>query len=270
MLQDLKQPLPYPTAVPEFDSDGFRLRYVLAGSDDGRPIVLVHGFCSDYELNWVGTRWQEGLTAAGWLVLGLDCRGHGRSEKPHDPAAYRISTMAGDVVRLLDHLDLADADFLGYSMGARIGLQLAVEHGGRVGRMVLGGIGQAAGNSQAELIARRFRGDTSVQDPAAETFYQFAAARQVNDLEALACCILGMRSKLEDADLASIRVPVALMAGDEDPIAQGAPDLARRIPECRYIAIEGRNHMSAVPARQFKTAALGFLAGDGETAVRSG
>jgi pimeloyl-ACP methyl ester carboxylesterase len=251
--------------MPEFDSDGVRVRYALAGPDEGPPIVLVHGYCSDYELNWVGTRWQETLTRAGRLVLGLDCRGHGRSQKPHDPAAYDRRIMAGDVVRLLDHLDIADADYLGYSMGARIGLDTVIAHPDRFGRAVLGGLGQWGGRGgrgdRSELIARRMRGDESVDDPAAEMFYRFAAARPVNDLEALACCILGPQPALTGAELAAIAVPVAIVAGERDPIARGAPDLAAQIPGARYIPISGRDHMTTVPARQFKDAALEFLAG---------
>jgi pimeloyl-ACP methyl ester carboxylesterase len=246
--------------MSEFDSGGIRLSYEAVGPEGGPTIVLVHGFCSDYQLNWVGTRWQETLTGAGWRVLGLDCRGHGRSDKPHDPAAYHLGTMAGDVVRLLDHLGLERSDYLGYSMGARIGLQAAVDHADRFGRVLLGGIGDWRGTDRAELIARRFRGDESVHDPAAESFFHFAAARPINDLEALACCILGQqRPELDEGRLASIQIPVAIMAGDRDPIARGAPGLAERIPGACYVAIEGRNHLNAVPARQFKEAALEFL-----------
>jgi pimeloyl-ACP methyl ester carboxylesterase len=106
------------------------------------------------------------------------------------------------------------------------------------------------------------RGDESVTDPAADMFYRFAAARPVNDLEALACCILGPQPPLTDDQLAAVGVPVAVMAGDQDPIARGAPDLAGRIPGARYVPIAGRNHMNAVPARQFKDAAVAFLDGD--------
>ena len=243
-----------------FDSDGVRLHYALAGPDDGAPIVLVHGYCSDYELNWVGSRWQETLTRDGRLVLGLDCRGHGRSEKPHDPAAYDRRTMAADVVRLLDHLDIADADYLGYSMGARIGLDVVIDHSDRIGRAILGGLGQWGGGDRSDVIARRMRGDESVDDPAAEMFYRFAAARPINDLEALACCILGPQRALTGAELASISVPVAIIVGERDPIARGAPELAAQIPGARFVAIAGRDHMNAVPARQFKDAALEFLA----------
>jgi pimeloyl-ACP methyl ester carboxylesterase len=246
--------------MPEFDSAGVRLHYTAVGPQGGRVIVLVHGFCSDYVLNWVGSRWQETLTGAGWHVLGIDCRGHGRSEKPHDPAAYHLGTMAGDVVRLLDHLGLDRCDYLGYSMGARIGLQAAVAHPERLDHTVLGGLGDWRGSRHAELIARRFRGDKTVDDPEAKTFLQFAAARPINDLEALACCMLGQQEQaLDEGRLGSIRIPVAIMAGDQDPIARGAPELAARIPGARYVAIPGRNHMNAVPARQFKEAALEFL-----------
>src|ERR1700704_6847409 len=84
----------------EFDSDGVRLHYEVQGPEGGAPLVVVHGFASDYRLNWVGTRWQEALTTAGFRIFGLDCRGHGHSDKPHDPAAYSIDIMAADVNRL--------------------------------------------------------------------------------------------------------------------------------------------------------------------------
>ena len=69
--------------MPDFDSAGVRIHYELAGPDAGDPIVLVHGFASTYALNWVLSRWEKALTDEGWLVIGLDCRGHGQSEKPH-------------------------------------------------------------------------------------------------------------------------------------------------------------------------------------------
>src|SRR5579859_8085541 len=144
--------------MAEFSSDGVRLHYELAGPPRGEPLVLVHGFASDYDLNWVRSGWSGLLAGAGRRVIGLDCRGHGGSEKPHDPAAYALPTMAADALRLLDHLGLARADYLGYSMGARIGLELATRHGGRLGRVVLAAIGLEGAYPHAEAIARRLRG----------------------------------------------------------------------------------------------------------------
>ena len=257
--------------MPDFDSDGVRLHYALAGPDDGQPIVLVHGFASDYELNWVGSRWEEALTRSGRLVIGLDCRGHGHSEKPHTPEAYAREVMAADVIRLLDHLGVGRAEYLGYSMGSRIGLEIVTRHGTRCRRAVLGGLGRwgrrrdqaegeaSSGPTSAELIARRLRGDPSVRDPVAEMFYRFATSRPINDMEALACCMLGPQPPIDERLLAGVSVPVAIMTGDQDLVARDADQVARQIPGARYVPIEGRDHMNAVPARQFKDAALEFL-----------
>lgn len=248
--------------MPVFDSAGVRLHFELHGDVQAPPIVLVHGYCSDYRLNWVGSRWQDTLTGAGRRVIGLDCRGHGLSGKPHSAEAYDREVMAADVVRLLDHLDIAEADYLGYSMGSRIGLQLLVGHSARVRRAVLGGAGAWASQARpehAELTARRMRGDESVEDPAAKMFYDFASAREINDLEALACCILGPQRRLDDAELAAVESPVLVCAGDLDPMARGAGELAARLGDGSHVVLTGRNHMNAVPARAFKEAAIAFL-----------
>ena len=243
----------------DFDSDGVRLHYEMHGPSNGRPIVLVHGFASDYRLNWVGTRWQETLTAAGFKIIGLDCRGHGHSDKPHDPDSYRTEIMAADVIRLLDHVDVAEAAYLGYSMGARIGLQVAMDHPARLTRAVLGGIGTAGAIDRSEAIARAFLAGEPTDDPVAQTFYRFASARPDNDLRALAACIQGLRPNADPARLARIRTPILVVVGDQDTIAHGAPELVELVPTARLVTIPGRDHMSAVGAREFKAAALEFL-----------
>jgi len=141
----------------DFDSDGVRLHFEVNGPEHGNPLVAVHGFASDYHLNWVGSRWQETLTTAGFRVIGLDCRGHGHSDKPHDRDAYAVATMADDVLRLLDHLGIETAAYLGYSMGARIGLELILRASRRVTRAVLGGIGSVGAIDRAGAIARALR-----------------------------------------------------------------------------------------------------------------
>jgi len=243
----------------DFDSDGVRLHYELHGPDDGAPIVLVHGFASDYRLNWVGTRWQETLTGSGFRVVGLDCRGHGHSDRPHDEAAYAIDVMAADVTRLLDAVGVAQASYLGYSMGARFGLQVALDHPDRISRAVLGGLGAAGAIDHAAQIAHALRSGQPTEDPIAQTFYRFASARPDNDLAALAACIVGMRPRADPSRLGRIQTPILVVVGDRDELARGAPELIELIPSARLVTVEGRDHMSAVPAREFKRAALDFL-----------
>jgi pimeloyl-ACP methyl ester carboxylesterase len=244
----------------DFESDGVRLHYEVHGPERGAPLVVVHGFASDYRLNWVGTRWQEALTTAGFRILGLDCRGHGHSDKPHDPAAYRIGIMARDVTNFLDHLDVASAGYLGYSMGARIGLEVVMDFPGRVQRAVFGGIGAQGAINSAEAIGDAFLRGEPTDDPIAQMFYRFAAARPTNDLKALAACITGLKPNWEPAKLAAIQTPILVVVGDRDELARNAPELVELIPSSRLVTVTGRDHMGAVPAREFKEAAIAFLA----------
>jgi pimeloyl-ACP methyl ester carboxylesterase len=223
---------------------------------------MVHGFASDYRLNWVGSRWQETFTQAGFRVIGLDCRGHGHSDKPHDEAAYGVDLMAGDVVRLLDELDIDTAAYIGYSMGARIGLEVILDSPQRVTRAVLGGIGAAGAINSARAIAHALRIGQPTDDPVAQTFYRFASSRPVNDLQALASCIVGLKPDADPARLAAIKTPILIVVGADDKIARGAPELVELIPTARLVTIPDRDHMSAVPARDFKRAALEFLTPD--------
>jgi len=255
--------------MPDFDSDGVRLHYHLEGPADGPPAVLVHGFCSNFQVNWVGSRWVETLTRAGRRVIGLDNRGHGRSEKPHDPAAYGPH-LVEDVVNLLDHLDLERVDYVGYSMGSQIGLRLLVAHPERARRAVTGGIGMNVTTPwrAAEAIARRLRGDETEQSPAAAMFYNFAVAVPGNDLEALACCISARSTPLTEQQLAAIETPVLVAVGGADPIARDARGLAELLPRGEYFEVPGRDHTTAVPSRAIKERALEFL--DASTVGKGG
>lgn len=242
----------------EFESEGVRLHYELHGPEDGGPIVLVHGFASYYRLNWVGTRWQETLTAAGFRIIGLDLRGHGESDKPHDSESYAGETMAADVRGLLDHMGLEAADYMGFSMGARVGLQALLDFPDRLRKVVLGGLGTRGAIDDSASIARAFRG-APPENAIAESFLKFAAARPHNDLEALAACIEGSWPRLDPARLSAIKTPVLVVVGEKDELVSGAPELVEEIPTARLVTVPGRDHLGTVPAPEFKQAALAFL-----------
>jgi pimeloyl-ACP methyl ester carboxylesterase len=97
--------------MPDFLSDGIRLNYEVFGA--GTPILLIHGFASNVEINWVSTGWVETLTGAGHRVVALDNRGHGKSQKLYDPNLYFAHEMADDARRLLDHLEIERAPVIG-------------------------------------------------------------------------------------------------------------------------------------------------------------
>jgi pimeloyl-ACP methyl ester carboxylesterase len=246
--------------MPSFRHGDVEIAYLDAG--EGDPIVLVHGFASNKEVNWVHPGWVEALTGAGRRVIALDNRGHGASSKLYDPAAYHSATMAEDVRALLDHLRIERADVMGYSMGARIAAFLAVAHPGRVRALVLGGLGirlvEGVGlpASIAEgLEAPSLAGVSGVTERMFRTF----AEQTQSDLKALAACMRGSRQELTREQVAAITAPVLVAVGTKDPVAGSAPALAALIPDARALAIPDRDHMLSVGDKAFKAGVLDFL-----------
>jgi pimeloyl-ACP methyl ester carboxylesterase len=144
-------------------------------------------------------------------------------------------------------------------MGARIGLQVVMDFPDRVQRAALGGIGGQGAISSADAIAEAFLSGKPSEDPVARTFYRFASARPTNDLKALAACITGLKPQSDPAKLSAIRTPILVVVGDRDELAPNAPELVELIPSSRLVTIPGRDHMGAVPAREFKEAVIAFL-----------
>ena len=246
--------------MARFSHDGVEIAFLDEG--EGEPIVLVHGFASNKEVNWVGPGWVTALTRAGRRVIALDNRGHGASGKLYDPAAYHSAVMAEDVRALLDHLGLPRADVMGYSMGARITAFLALLHPGRVRSAVLGGLGirLVEGVGLPDTIAEALEAPSlaGVSDPTAYMFRAFAE-QTGSDLRALAACLRGSRQTLSRAEVGRIAVPLLVAVGSKDPIAGSPQELAALIPGARALAIPDRDHMLAVGDRSFKAAVLEFL-----------
>jgi pimeloyl-ACP methyl ester carboxylesterase len=249
------------TSMPQFTHDGVEIAFLDEGKGD--PIVLVHGFASTKEVNWVYTGWVSSLTQAGHRVIALDNRGHGKSAKLYEPEAYRSSVMAEDVRALLDHLGLPRADVMGYSLGARITAFLALAHPGRVRSAVLGGLGihmvQGGGPPAAITPALEAPSLADVSDPIGYMYRSFAEKTH-SDLRALAACIRGSRQELGRDDLGRMSVPVLVAAGSKDDVAGSPGALASLIPGARALVIPGRDHMLTVGDRAFKAGVLDFLA----------
>ena len=255
------EPIDYGCGMPSFKHDEVEIAFLDEG--EGEPIVLVHGFASNKEVNWVYPGWVSTLTRAGRRVIALDNRGHGDSTKLYDPAAYHSGIMAEDVRALLDHLGLPRADVMGYSLGARIAAFLALAHPERVRSAVLGGLGirlvEGAGCRKRLREALEAPTLADVSDPTGHMFRAFAEKTR-SDLRALAACIRGARQTLSRDEVGRITVPVLVAVGGKDQIAGSPEQLAALIPGAQALVIPGRDHMLAVGDKVFKAGVLDFLA----------
>ena len=244
-----------------FNSAGVRIAYETAG--EGPPILLIHGFASTGRVNWWDTGWVKTLTGAGRKVITFDHRGHGESEKLYDSALYPAAEMAEDARRLLDHLGIAVADVMGYSMGARVSAFLAINHPARVRRAVFAGLASRmiTGVGGAEAIAQALEAPDKddVADRSARSFRIFAEQTK-SDLRALAACIRSSREKITAEELSAISVPVLVVAGEKDDVAGDVETLVAAIPGAQGLTLPGRNHMNAVGDKAYKEAVLAFLA----------
>ncbi|EPE98520.1 alpha/beta fold hydrolase [Rhizobium grahamii] len=246
-----------------FTHDGLKLAFFDEGDPSGVPVLLIHGFASSANVNWVYPGWLKTLGDAGYRVIAIDNRGHGASDKPREAEAYRPWHMASDAVALLDHLGIPEANLMGYSMGARISVFAALAHPDRVRSLVLGGlgIGMTDGVGDWDPIADALLAASldDVTHDRGRMFRAFADQTK-SDRDALAACIKGSRDLVARSDMAKIHAPTLIGVGTKDDIAGSAEELAALMPDARALDIPGRDHMLAVGDRVFKKAVLEFYA----------
>lgn len=257
------------TVTTEFvtASDGVPLAYERAGAEGGAAVMLVHGFASSARQNWKSTGWYSTLGEAGFALVAMDCRGHGMSGKPHDPAAYGHDRMADDVLAVMDAAGIAQALLCGYSMGGFISLRLAAAHPQRVAKLALAGVGahyldgpRISDPESRDLLAEALEIDdpSGLTDKRAIMFRTFAE-QPGKDRIALAACMRAMSPWLPSEALARITQPVLVVCGENDDIA-GAPEpLAAQFPHGRAVTVPARDHMTAVGDRRTRQAVADFF-----------
>jgi pimeloyl-ACP methyl ester carboxylesterase len=243
-----------------FSSDGVSIAYYDEG--EGVPVLLIHGFASNKNVNWRFPGWVDTLKRAGYRVIAVDNRGHGDSEKLYESEHYTSPLMAEDAKNLLDHLEIEQAHVMGYSMGARISAFLSMKHADRVRSVTFGGLGinMVHGIGGADEIAEALLANDirDVETRQGRAFRAFAD-QTGSDRKALAACILASRDKIDVADVAGITVPSLVAVGSKDDVAGSGEKLAALIPNAEFVDITGRDHMVAVGDKLYKQGVLEFL-----------
>lgn len=216
-------------------------------------MLLVHGFGSSFDHGWRQGGWVDLLGDAGRDVIPIDLPGHGRAEKPHDPAAYAGMERAVEAV-----LPGEPVDAVGFSLGAQLLLRLAVEDASRFARLVLVGVGENLfRDEEMEPLARAFEAGGSPDDVTARLFVNFSS-QAGNDPRALAAVLRRPRRRFTLEELAAVRCPTLVVIGDRD-FAGPADRLAGALPNATLTVLPGVDHFQAVRDFRCIDAVLDFL-----------
>jgi pimeloyl-ACP methyl ester carboxylesterase len=256
-----------------FTSGGLELAYddiTPAGGAANGTVVLVHGFATSRAENWRRLGWYGAFERKGYRIVAPDLRGHGESAKPHDPSAYGQTALLSDIVALMDHLELGRVDLLGYSMGARLSLQTALQHPDRIANLIVGGIGGRMIDPPKDEPAPKMTMAEAMRAEDPETIpektmkgFRLFADQQGEDRFALAAFTeaRGGGSPLTADDLALMRPPTLVVAGSRDEMAGDPQVLADAIPGAKAVTLPACDHFSAIPHALFKAAVFDFLEG---------
>lgn len=221
------------TRADEFTSAGVKIFYTAEGS--GTPVVLIHGLHSSGAMNWT----MPGITAElakTHRVIAMDCRGHGKSDKPGTDAAYG-EAMAEDVIALLNRLEIRRAHVVGYSMGGMIALKTAVLHPERVQGLLLCGMGWLQDGS------------------ALQGFWEHIPMRQrlLGDSSGTACMKGMARLAVTEPEVKALKMPAAVIVGDRDPVDRMyVVPLTSIRPDWPVIKIAGAGHITCIMKPEFR------------------
>lgn len=238
--------------------DGVRLAYREIG--EGRPLVLLHGLMGDATM-WLRHGRAEAIAAHGHRVIMPDFRGHGRSERPHDAAAYPPDVLTDDGFALLDNLGLDEYDVGGYSLGARIVVRMLVRGAVPARAVVAGqglrevlGIGGGAGARVRQVIAGFGTFEPGSPEERTEQWFRSGGVDPIAVLH-----VLDSIAVTPVEPVGRIRVPTLVVTGADDERAASSDELVAVLPHGRRVVVPG-DHATAATAPELLTAIVDFLA----------
>ncbi len=259
--------------VGNFDSEGVKINYVTAGQ--GEPVILIHGFVANAQLNWIAPGVFDAL-AKDYRVIAPDLRGHGQSGKPHGAEHYGPQ-MAKDIINLMDHLKIEKAHVAGYSLGGFITVYIAAHYPERLLTAIPGGAGWtkpgdareglseeiAVALESGQGIAPLMKALTPAGQPQPSQEQLDAMSKMItgmNDVIALASVARGIKDlATPESDIKAIKVPMLDIIGEVDPLKDSVDALKKALPAIEVVVIPGANHMTAFGDPRYLAAMQDFL-----------
>jgi pimeloyl-ACP methyl ester carboxylesterase len=241
-------------------SDGAELACHELG--EGRAVLLLHGLFSSADMNWIRFGHAAEIASRGFRVIMPDLRAHGDSAAPHDEASYPPDVLARDGLELIDHLELEEYDLGGYSLGARTSARMAIL-GARPERLVVAGMGlrgMLETGRRSDHFRKVLTGMGTHERGSNEWMAEAFLKTTGGDPKAL-LPLLGSFVDSTEPELLGIGIPTLVVSGIEDQDNGPPEDLARLLPDARFVEVPG-NHMNAVTRPELGRAIADFLSLD--------
>ncbi|MFX1276104.1 MAG: alpha/beta fold hydrolase [Promethearchaeota archaeon] len=258
--------------MPDFNNNQVKIHYEIEGK--GPDLIMIHGFAANIDINWRETNWISTLKDDNRLIL-VDCRGHGKSDKPDDPKQYG-AYMREDIIKLMDHLSISKANFFGYSMGGSIALSILLSEPERVNSAIIGGYTPIALKPESInqlygpiVEALKIDNINDIKNPIALNFRKFADSTG-EDPKVLATVMKGNFVNKDENILfdslksvksvfKKVKIPVLSVAGTDDILLQNKTIFAETMPGACHFQIQGCDHLSAVRDERFHIIVKAFL-----------
>ncbi|WPB73001.1 alpha/beta hydrolase [Archangium violaceum] len=227
-------------------SDGVKLHYLeLAGN--GTPVVLLHGYMGTASGNWVAPGFAQALASRHRVIL-LDQRGHGESDKPHEPAAYG-ERMVTDVIELLDSLSISKAHIGGYSMGGAMTQVLMKRIPERFITASFGGAGVEETDEALKAEAKAL--DPTGTDPEEAELLALFAKEMENMPEPDPIAIQAVADAWgtwwpQAIDLPLIDFPVLAVNGEFDNPYSKTMRMTRELNQFENVIVPSRSHLTTI------------------------
>ncbi len=256
-----------------FNSDGVQIHYNVEGS--GEPIILIHGFAVNADLNWRRTGIIK-LLSPNFKVIAIDLRGHGLSEKPHDPKLYGVN-MVKDIANLMDTLKISRAHIAGYSLGGFIAIKFATLYPEKVKTLCVLGSGWEKPDEEnffhraLQKSIKLLENKSGIEPLSTKIeknrrtgyihrLWVRALTKYFNDNEALIALLKNIiQLQVSQEDLQKILCPICIIVGEKDPLRKGAENLHSAVPHSELTIIPDKDHLTTPISKDFHSALKNFL-----------
>lgn len=237
--------------MPFVINDGVKIWFEVEG--EGPPLMLMHGTTGSSK-SWRRLGITDALRDEYKLIL-VDARGHGKSDKPHDPVAYLPEPKTNDIKAILDQLDIESTHYMGYSMGGRIGFDVVAKAPNLFRSMIAGGAGpspqsllemssQVYENTIEQIVEMR----EAVNGRMADDFRTDFLANDIHAIRVSLDPAVLDQEELYRAKLKKFSKPTLMFVGTEDPRIDDIETMTEQMPQAEFISIEGRDHGGAMEA----------------------